>query len=148
MKLFLATLILNLLICFQAGAQKNADAIIGRWETIDNRLIIDVYKKNQDYKAKVVWFKDESNQVMNARLDEKNPNKALRNRRWIGMEVLKNLKYDPEENEWVDGIIYDAKHGREWDSIAWLNDDHLLKVKGYWVFKFMSQTLTFKKLHD
>jgi uncharacterized protein (DUF2147 family) len=127
-------------------AQRNPDAILGKWMTTDNRLIIEVYKQNQDYKAKIVWFKDTNDQVMNERVDEKNPDKSLRTRKWIGMEVLRNLRYDSEKNEWIDGVIYDAKHGREWDSMAWINDEHLLKVKGYWVFKFISETLAFKKL--
>jgi uncharacterized protein (DUF2147 family) len=127
-------------------AQRNPDAILGKWMTTDNRLIIEVYKQNQDYKAKIVWFKDTNDQVMNERVDEKNPDKSLRSRKWIGMEVLRNLRYDSEKNEWIDGVIYDAKHGREWDSMAWINDEHLLKVKGYWVFKFISETLAFKKL--
>ena len=83
---------------------------------------------------------------MYERLDEKNPDKALRTRKWIGMEVLRNLHYDAENDEWTDGIIYDAKHGKEWDSVAWINKDHLLKVKGYWVFRFLSETLTFKRI--
>lgn len=146
MKILLATLILNLLIPLQMEAQKNCDVILGKWETTDNRLIISVYKEKEDYKAKIIWFKDSNDQVMNQRLDVKNPDKALRTRKWIGMEVLRNLHYDSEKNEWIDGVIYDAKHGREWDSVAWINDDHLLKVKGYWVFKFLSETLTFKKI--
>lgn len=128
------------------AAQRNPDAILGKWMTTDNKLIIEVYKQNQDYKAKIVWFKDTNDQVMNERVDEKNPEKSLRARKWIGMEVLRNLRYDREKNEWIDGVIYDAKHGREWDSMAWIHDEHLLKVKGYWVFKFISETLAFKKL--
>ena len=114
--------------------------------TTDNRLTIEVYKQNEDFKAKILWFKDENDQVMNERLDEKNPDKTLRSRKWIGMDVLRNLHYNAEKNEWTDGIIYDAKHGRDWDSMAWIDEDHLLKVKGYWVFKFICETLTFKKL--
>ncbi|MEO6819754.1 MAG: DUF2147 domain-containing protein [Ginsengibacter sp.] len=146
MKIFLAALIINLLIPLRFAAPVNPDAILGKWETIDHRLIIDVYKENQDYKAKIIWFKDISDQVMHERCDEKNPDKALRTRKWLGMEVLKNLRFDPGENEWIDGVIYDAKHGRYWDSVVWIDDDDLLNVKGYWVFKFVSETLTFRKI--
>lgn len=146
MKVLLAIIFINFLIPLQLEAQVNASAILGKWETVDKRLIIDVYKENNDFKAKIVWFKDINDQVMNARLDEKNPDKALRTRRWIGMDVLKDLRFDPVGNQWVDGVIYDAKHGRFWDSIVWIDEDHLLNVKGYWVFKFMSETLTFKKI--
>ena len=56
------------------------------------------------------------------------------------------LHNDADEKEWVDGKIYDATSGKEWDSVAWLTDDHLLKVKGYWVFKFLSETKAFKRV--
>lgn len=126
-------------------AQASSDAILGKWITTDNKLIVQVYKQNNDYKAKIIWFKASDN-MMNERLDEKNPDMSLRTRRWIGMDVLRNLRYDAENKEWTDGLIYDAKHGKEWSSVAWIDDDNLLRVKGYWIFKFMCETLTLKKL--
>jgi len=145
-KITFTILLLNFLIPTNIHAQKNSDAILGKWMTTDNRLIIEVYRQNKDYKAKIIWFKDINDKSMNERLDEKNPDKNLRTRKWIGMEVLRGLHYNAENNEWVDGIIYDAKHGRDWNSMAWITKDHLLKVKGYWVFKFISETLTFKRV--
>ena len=70
----------------------------------------------------------------------------MRSRKLLGMEVVHGLHSDPNEKEWVDGMIYDATSGKEWDSVVWLTDDNLLKVKGYWVFKFLSETKTFKRL--
>lgn len=127
--------------------QYNENAIIGKWMTLQKNLEVEVYKQNNKFCAKIIWFKvEDQTRPMATRVDEKNPDPALRNRKWLEMEVLRNLKYSPENKEWEDGIIYDAKHGREWDSIAWINNDGLLKVKGYWVFKFISQTLTFERM--
>lgn len=67
-------------------------------------------------------------------------------RRLLGMEVLHGLHYDLNEDEWVDGVIYDATTGKNWDSVVWLTEDNLLKVKGYWVFKFICETKTFKRV--
>ena len=83
---------------------------------------------------------------MNERMDEKNPDKALCSRKWIGMEVLRNLRYYPKDNEWDGGKIYDAKTGKEWSSVVCMTKDSLLKVKGYWLFKFISETETFKRI--
>ncbi len=140
--LFLSVISLN------TTAQSKADAILGKWMTIQHNLEVEVYKQNNDYKAKVLWFddSDDKSKPLNERKDEKNPNKDLRSRKWIGMEVLRNLKYYPNDNEWDDGKIYDAKTGREWSSVVWMTKDNLLKVKGYWVFKFISQTETFKRI--
>ena len=146
MNFFFLILFLIFIIFLNSYAQNNSNAIIGKWMTTDNKLIVEVYRQNNDYKAKIIWFKDVNDKAMHERLDEKNPDKALRNRKWIGMEVLRNLQYHAENDEWADGIIYDAKHGKEWDSVAWINKEHLLKVKGYWVFRFISETLTFKRI--
>ncbi|HEY5368433.1 MAG TPA: DUF2147 domain-containing protein [Hanamia sp.] len=125
----------------------NADAIIGKWMTIDHNLEVEVYKEGDSFKAKVIWFKiEDTTRPMNTRTDEKNPNPALRSRKWLGMEVLHNLQYNAVDNEWQHGIIYDAKHGKEWNSVVWIDDAGLLKVKGYWIFRWISQTLTFKRV--
>ena len=122
----------------------NANSILGKWITIEHNLELEVYKVGDNFHAKIIWFKiEDTTRPMNTRTDDKNPNPALRHRKWLGMEVLRNLKYNAAESEWEDGIIYDAKHGREWDSVAWINSKGLLEVKGYWMFKWISKTLTF-----
>jgi len=148
MKIFFLALIF-LTSVFKINAQKNnADAVLGKWRTVQNNLEVQVYKQNNIFKAKILWFKDadDKSRPMATRTDDKNPDPALRSRKWIGMEVLKDLKYNAEERDWEDGKVYVAKSGKEWDSIAWITKDNLLKVKGYWVFKFLCQTLTFKKI--
>ena len=126
--------------------ENKEDAIIGKWITIEKSVAVEVYKQNNSFRAKIIWFKiEDTTRPMNTRTDEKNPNPALRSRKWLGMEVLRGLEYNASDDEWQDGIIYDAKHGREWDSVAWIGSDGLLRVKGYWVFKFISETLTFEK---
>jgi len=136
------------LISLNSNAQGNPDVILGKWMTIEGNLEVEVYKQNNDFKAKVVWFddSDDKSKPINERRDEKNPDKALRSRKWIGMEVLSNLRYYPHDDEWEDGKIYDGKTGKEWSSVVWMTKDNLLKVKGYWLFKFISETETFKRI--
>lgn len=125
----------------------NENAIVGRWITVEKNLEIEVFKQNNNFKAKIIWFKvQDTTRPLNTRRDEQNPNPALRNRKWLGMEVLRSLKYNAYDDEWQDGIIYDPKHGREWDSVAWIDNSGLLKVKGYWVFKWISETLVFERV--
>lgn len=123
------------------------DAILGKWITVEKSLEVEVYKQDNRFKAKIIWFKiQDTTRPLNTRTDEQNPNPALRNRKWLGMEVLHKLKYNADDDEWQDGIIYDPKHGRDWDSVAWISGAGLLKVKGYWVFKWLSETLTFERV--
>ena len=144
MKTFISILLFSLQ-SFVSTAQNNPDAILGKWITSTDNCMVEVYKQNNEYKAKVIWFK-EGKKHMDEYIDEKNPDPNLRNRKLLGLDVMHGLHYDADDKEWVDGKIYDASSGKEWDSVVWLTDDHLLKVKGYWVFKFLSETKTFKRV--
>jgi uncharacterized protein (DUF2147 family) len=143
MKKIIAALLFFMLV-FDCRAQNTPDAILGTWITKAGNCKIEVYKQSEEFKAKIVWLKEDKN-GMNDYTDKKNPDPALRARKLLGMDVVNGLHYAAEENAYVDGVIYDARSGKKWDSIAWLTDDNLLKVKGYWVFKFLSETNTFKR---
>lgn len=124
-----------------------ADRVCGKWECDEKNLVIQVYREEGEFKAKIVWFdaKDDS-KPLDYWTDDQNPNPALRNRKILGMNVLEKLSYNPATNTWENGMIYDAKHGRQWNSSAYISKDGLLKVKGYWHFKFIGRTLTFKRV--
>ncbi len=126
-------------------AQTTPDVILGKWITTSGNCIVEVYKQNQEFKAKVLWFKA-TKKPMDDWTDEKNSNIALRKRKLLGMDVVRGLRYNSDEKQWVDGMIYDATTGKEWNSIVWLTKDNLLKVKGYWLFRFLSETKTFKRV--
>lgn len=123
-----------------------SDVICGRWITTENNLMIQVYRENNDYKAKIIWFNDgDDPRLMDTWTDQHNPDKSLRNRKILGMSVLRNLTYCATSNSWEDGLVYDSKHGREWNACASINKNGLLEVKGYWHFKWIGRTLTFKR---
>ncbi|MGI8951212.1 MAG: DUF2147 domain-containing protein [Chitinophagaceae bacterium] len=145
MKLKLTSVFISL--SFFCYAQSNADRILGKWMTTQKNLMVDVYKVNDEYKAKIIWFKDtdDKSRPMNERLDIKNPDKSLRSRKWIGIQVLNGLRYVSTENKWEDGKIYDPNTGKTWDAEASFTNNNMLKVRGYWVFKFLSKSLIFYK---
>jgi uncharacterized protein (DUF2147 family) len=143
MKKIIAALLFPMSI-FIARAQNTPDAILGTWVTTAENCKIEVYKQSDEFKAKIVWLKEDKN-GMNDYTDKKNPDPALRGRKLLGTDVVHGLHYDPDENEYVDGVIYDARNGKKWDAVVWLTDDNLLKIKGYWLFKFLSETSTFKR---
>ncbi len=130
-------------------AQNNPDAIVGKWITFPQKnLIVEVYKDRNEYKAKIDWFndRDDPSKPMNKRLDENNPEPALRNRKLLGMQVLQSLLYNASSNKWESGKIYDAKSGRTWSSMAWLTKDGILRVRGFWHFEFIGKNMNFKRV--
>ena len=129
-------------------AQTKQDMILGIWMSTENKLMVQVYKVNNIFKAKVLWFNDtdDKSKPYTIRTDEKNPDKSLRNRKLLGLEVLQGLIYNAEEDKWENGRIYDAKSGKTWDACIAITDEHLLKVRGFWHFEFFGETIKFKRI--
>jgi uncharacterized protein (DUF2147 family) len=137
---------INLSVAGAAGTVPNCDRICGKWMSAEKNLVVEVYKNNDHFKAKIIWFHDDPSKPMEEWRDSKNPDPSLRIRRILGMNVLNDLKYDTGSNSWEDGMIYDAKSGREWNASAYINKQGLLKVKGYWHFKLFGRTMTFRRV--
>lgn len=137
-----------LLILISCSAQNNENAIVGKWLSSEKNLMVEVYKQGADFKARVVWFYDAKDTItpINQRFDKRNPNKALRTQKLLGLDVLKHLVYNAKDNKWIDGKIYDSTSGNTWNATVWLVSDKLMKVRGYCYFMFLGKTLTFTKV--
>ena len=145
--IFISLFLASSLCSSYAQKTGRADLICGKWISADNKLVVQVYKSNNEYRGKLVWFDDpEEDRDINLYYDTQNPNPELRDRKLVGMNVLDNLKFNPENGTWEDGTIYDASSGREYSSAISLNDDKTMKVTGYWKFKFIGRSMVFKKL--
>lgn len=128
-------------------AQDIQDKICGEWITAERNLVVRVFRKAGDFKAKIIWFKNDGSKpdIIDFK-DESNPNPNLRGRKILGMDIVEGLVFKPETKSWEKGKIYDPYHGRFWDSSASLTADGKLKVTGYWKFKWIGKTLTFDRL--
>jgi len=149
LKFFCFSCLLMLLAVPYSKAQttNTQEKICGKWESTDKTLRIQVYMQDNQYKANVIWFSDTEGRPMDYWTDQHNPNPALRSRKILGMSVLSGLKYDPEKNSWENGIVYDSKHGRDWNASAYLDKNDMLRVRGYWHFKFIGRTMDFVRMH-
>ncbi|GAC1381339.1 MAG: DUF2147 domain-containing protein [Ginsengibacter sp.] len=125
------------------NAQNKGDAILGKWVSEKGNLILEVYKINTEFRARAVWHNEKVQG--NEWIDKNNPDPLLRNRKLLGADMVTQLHYNPNSNRWEDGIIYDPTSGKSWESIAWIPSFGVLKVKGYWLMKIFSKTMTFKR---
>lgn len=122
------------------------EQICGKWENEDKSLRIQIFMQNNDFLAKIIWFSDTDGKPMSYWKDKRNPNPALRNRTILGMSILSGLKYDAKKNSWEDGKVYDSRHGKTWNASAKISPKGLLKVRGYWHFKWIGKTMTFHRI--
>src|SRR5471030_199916 len=105
----------------QARATSASEQICGRWESSEKNLIVQVNKVGNKFIARIIWFKSDDGRPMESWTDKHNPDKLLRNRKILGMEVLNDLNYQADTDSWEDGMIYDAKHGRDWNASAYID---------------------------
>jgi len=145
----LALLIGFLFTFYMADAQNAGDRILGRWISEKRNLIVEIDKYGHEYRGRIIWFNDSDDPgyPMNTRTDFRNPDPSLRKKKLIGLEVLKSLTYDEASQTWENGLIYDSRNGKEWSSCINLTADGELFVKGYWHFKFIGKTTSFRRIN-
>jgi len=143
---FLALSIIGM--AFTVPSHHDSDNIVGKWMNTENNLEVEIFKTGNEFRAKVIWFddSDDKSQPMDVRCDTKNADKKLRTRKIIGLEVMRGLIYNANNDNWEGGRIYDSSSGKNWDANAWIMEDGMLKVRGYWHFLFLGQNIFFKKV--
>ena len=147
MKALLATLML--LSCSIASGKNQdttaGDAILGIWKAEEKTLTIEVYRRGDEYQAKIISFTDHHSDVPSAeRTDEHNPDETLRSRKLVGLAVLSGLHYSQADNEWTDGHIYDVGSGSSYKASASLSDG-TLSVRAFKGISLLGKTLHFQR---
>jgi uncharacterized protein (DUF2147 family) len=127
-------LTLSFCIMFLAsfGLFAQADGITGFWLTQDGDSQVEIYRiPGNKFSGKIVWLKEPLNDEGKPKVDDKNPDTSLRNRRTLGLELLNDFTYNSAEKEWEKGTIYDPKSGKTYDCYMWLDGNNTLKLKGF-----------------
>lgn len=131
MRTKLSFLGLMAVLLFMANAKaQNADAILGKWINPSGEGQIQIYKKGNLYFGKLAWIKEPNDESTGKpKLDIKNPDKSLQSRPILGLELLKNFKFDGDD-VYEDGTIYDPKSGKTYSCKMTLNGNKL-KIRGF-----------------
>lgn len=136
------TLLLSLFAIFSfTTLQAQNDKIVGIWWNKEKDSKIEVYKKGDKYFGKIIWLKKNKNDDGSTpKRDKKNPNTKLRQRTIVGTNILTNLRWDPSENEWDNGEIYDPRGGSTYSCFAKLQDKNTLFLKGFIGFALIGKS--------
>lgn len=124
--------VLSLLAMYSAmGFAQDADKILGVWWNEEKTSKIEIEKEDGTYTGTIVHIIPENYKNGKPPKDDKNPDESLRDRSVVGLQILEGLEYNAGEEEWENGEIYDPKSGKTYDCYAWLENDDLLKLKGF-----------------
>ena len=141
--MFLA-IVVALLTCVGAMAQSSGDQILGTYKVIRNgqESKVKVFKKDNGYRAQVIWLKEPNNPDGTPKRDVRNSDKAKRN--VLSSEIVLIDKVIYKDGVWCDGRIYDPTKGKTFNVEMKFQDAKTLKVKGNW--GPFSDTSTWTKL--
>lgn len=137
MKRILITLALLAVGLCPALAQSNlnteADNIVGNYTGVQNgdQYKVRVSKQNDGtYKGQIFWMAQDCDKNGKKLLDEKNPDKSLRNTPCDQIVLFSGLQYNAKKHLWDGTKIYDPQRGIKAKMTAEFLSDGRLKLRG------------------
>jgi uncharacterized protein (DUF2147 family) len=134
-----------------ADAPKAGDEILGVWHTTDDKSTVEIFKKKEQYFAKILSLKhpnwpanDDQGMGGKPKNDRRNPDPALRSRAIAGLEFMNDFVY-AGKNKWVDGKIYDPEVGKTYSCKMTLVGTNKLEVRGYVGFSMLGRTVVWTR---
>lgn len=108
-------------------AAASAQDVIGKWKLEDGSAIVEVYQSGNIYNGKIVWLKNPTEADGSPAVDSNNPDKSLRTRKILGLNMLHGLKKDGDK--YAGGKIYDPGNGKTYNCSMKVEGD-ILRVRG------------------
>ena len=106
-------IILSIMFMMMPIAAAFAQDVIGKWKLEDGTAIVEVYKSGDSFNGKIVWLKNPTEADGTPAKDGNNPDKNLRSREVLGLNMLSGLKKNG--GEYTGGKIYDPGNGKTYN---------------------------------
>ena len=110
-----------------AATSAMAQDVIGKWKLEDGSAIVEVYQEGDVFNGRIVWLEKPTEADGSPAVDNKNPDKSLRTRQIIGLNMLHGLK--AVDGEYSGGKIYDPGNGKTYNCSMKV-EGNTLKVRG------------------
>lgn len=123
MKKIISAIALILITASAAVAQD----VIGKWKLEDGSAIVEVYQEGDVFNGKIVWLEKPNGADGTPAVDVNNPDKSLRTRQIIGLNMLHGLQ--ATDGEYSGGKIYDPNNGKTYNCSMKV-EGNTLKVRG------------------
>ncbi|SMG17194.1 Uncharacterized conserved protein, DUF2147 family [Marivirga sericea] len=126
-------------ISFSSLAQSD---VTGKWKTIDDetgkeKSIVEIFEKDGMIYGKITKLfrgpDEEKDPICNECTGDR------KNEKIIGMEIIRGMEWDADDEEYEEGTIMDPQDGKVYDCVLWKEGEEL-KVRGYVAFFYRTQT--------
>ena len=115
-----------------------AEEIVGLWDTGESQ--VEIYSCGELLCGRIAELDEPLDEDGNEKLDENNPDPALRARPIIGMDLIAGFSRAGKK-KWEDGTIYDPRDGKTYKCKMTLQRDGTLKVRGYVGIPLLGKTV-------
>jgi uncharacterized protein (DUF2147 family) len=143
------TILALCLIAFTSFAVE-PDDILGSWLTEGGDSCVEIFRKDDRYFAKITSLREPNftpgeveGMDGKPRIDIHNPDESLREQSLIGLELMKNFKFNGKQ--WVNGRIYDPDNGKTYKCKMTLKEEGILHVRGYIGISALGRTTTWTR---
>ena len=116
-----------------------ADRLVGVWLT-ESKDQVKIHKEAGKYVGKGVETPENK-----GRLDTKNPDEKLRNRRLADVIILKDFVY-LGKGRWGKGTIYDPNNGKTYKCTITMKSNDEIKVRGFIGISLLGRTETWPRV--
>lgn len=130
-------LILSLIFLLFTGSSFKSDDILGMWLDESQKLIVECYKSDNKYYARIKWFKNENKKI------QKFSENGIPKSKWINYKVMEQFTYNGEN--WTGGIIHQVKKGTSYDATINMKSYNSIVVRGYVLIKLLGDDVNFSR---
>jgi uncharacterized protein (DUF2147 family) len=148
LKIFFIALFFILFNSIYALAQVPVNKLlVGTWKCTTYDVTVYAFENGGKVYANLLSFpcSHKPKMPLSAHKDEHNPNKALRTRNMLGIQVLSNLVFEGK-NKWVNGTVYVPATGQTFSVYIKLLSTNQIIIHGFIGFEFFGKSLLFNKV--
>lgn len=131
---FLAPFLFGIPCMAQSG-----DAVLGVWQSGHGNARVRIFKNAGSYNGKIVWLRNKHDESGKPKTDENNPSGALRNQPIIGLETLRDFRYNGD-GAWEGGTVYDPRSGKKYSSKLSISRNGALEIRAFMGISLIGKT--------
>ena len=112
------------------ASEPDPSGVLGNWMAKSEKIAIEIYRCEKYLCGKIIWVIKPYRNNGEFKRDKHNPDPALRQRGYCGIEVVRGLR-GKNDRVWRRGTFYNPKKGTTYDLDIKLRDDGRLELRGY-----------------
>jgi len=129
---------------FFASAAMAQATVFGIWVDEGGLSHIEIFDCGGQICGKFIWFEEPNEEDGTPKLDDENPDEAMRTRPLMGLQLLEGFDASGP-TAWAGGTIYDPQSGKTYSSTMELLDDNTIEVRGYVVLPIFGRSQTWTR---